>query len=162
MRCGHFYYNNQFLLNQRCTPFMVQFKKHLLFLSEIWVVANFMEYFQKTTRSKIKRQMDKFLAVIKSWNQKASKEKMAFFQKQIWMFANWKDPIKKKFAVPPYRQTCNRSHWNFIFTVVVNCGASLSENNTFFESEGEEKSHCSVQVCKASSSIVQVREDSMK
>jgi len=44
-------------------------------------------------------------------------------------------------------------------TFVVSCGASLSENNTFFESEGEEKSHCSVQVCKASSSIVQLRLD---
>jgi len=44
-------------------------------------------------------------------------------------------------------------------TFVLNCGASISENNTFFESEGEEKSHCSIQVCKASSSIVQLRLD---
>jgi len=44
-------------------------------------------------------------------------------------------------------------------TFIVNCGASVSENNTFFESEGEEKSHCSIQVCKASSSIVQLRLD---
>ena len=40
--------------------------------------------------------------------------------------------------------------------VVTNCGASLSENNTYFESEGEEDSHCSVQVCKGKDDIVQV------
>ena len=39
---------------------------------------------------------------------------------------------------------------------MVNCGASLSENNTYFESDGDEKSHCSIQVCKASEKIVQV------
>jgi len=41
----------------------------------------------------------------------------------------------------------------------VNCGSTLSENNTYFESTGEEKSHCSIQVCKASTSIVQLRLD---
>ena len=45
---------------------------------------------------------------------------------------------------------------NSILAVVSNCGASLSENNTYFESTGDEKSHCSIQVCKASSNIVQV------
>jgi len=44
-------------------------------------------------------------------------------------------------------------------TFVSNCGASLSENNTYFESTGDEKSHCSIQVCKASSTIVQLRLD---
>jgi len=44
-------------------------------------------------------------------------------------------------------------------TFVVNGGATLSENNTYFESTGEEASHCSIQVCKASSSIVQLRLD---
>jgi len=44
-------------------------------------------------------------------------------------------------------------------TFVVNCGASLSENNTYFESDGDEKSHCSIQVCKAKTSIVQLRLD---
>merc|ERR1712223_620763 len=42
---------------------------------------------------------------------------------------------------------------------VVNCGASLSENNTYFESDGDEKSHCSIQICKASDKIVQLRLD---
>jgi len=44
-------------------------------------------------------------------------------------------------------------------TFVENCGAKLSENNTYFESTGEEESHCSIQVCKASSTIVQLRLD---
>jgi len=44
-------------------------------------------------------------------------------------------------------------------TFVSNCGASLSENNTYFESTGDEESHCSIQVCKASSNIVQLRLD---
>jgi len=44
-------------------------------------------------------------------------------------------------------------------TFVSNCGASLSENNTYFESTGDEKAHCSIQVCKASSTIVQLRLD---
>jgi len=44
-------------------------------------------------------------------------------------------------------------------TFISNCGASLSENNTYFESTGDEKSHCSIQVCKASSNIVQLRLD---
>jgi len=44
-------------------------------------------------------------------------------------------------------------------TFISNCGASLSENNTYFESTGDEKSHCSIQVCKASSTIVQLRLD---
>ena len=44
----------------------------------------------------------------------------------------------------------------FLFTVVSACGAVIAENNTYFESEGEEKSHCSISVCKASDSIVQV------
>jgi len=39
------------------------------------------------------------------------------------------------------------------------CGAVIAENNTYFESEGEEKSHCSISVCKASDSIVQLRLD---
>jgi len=44
-------------------------------------------------------------------------------------------------------------------TFISNCGASLSENNTYFESTGDETSHCSIQVCKASSNIVQLRLD---
>jgi len=44
-------------------------------------------------------------------------------------------------------------------TFVVNCGASLSENNTYFESDGDEKSHCSISVCKGKASIVQLRLD---
>jgi len=44
-------------------------------------------------------------------------------------------------------------------TFVTNCGASLSENNTYFESEGEEKSHCSIQLCKGKDNIVQLRLD---
>jgi len=44
-------------------------------------------------------------------------------------------------------------------TFVVNGGAVLAENNTYFESTGDETSHCSIQVCKASSSIVQLRLD---
>ena len=48
---------------------------------------------------------------------------------------------------------------NSILAVISNCGASLSENNTYFESTGDETSHCSIQVCKASSNIVQVRKN---
>jgi len=44
-------------------------------------------------------------------------------------------------------------------TFVVNGGATLSENNTYFESTGDETSHTSIQVCKASSNIVQLRLD---
>jgi len=44
-------------------------------------------------------------------------------------------------------------------TFVANCGAVLSENNTYFESEGEEDSHCSIQVCKGKDNIVQLRLD---
>jgi len=44
-------------------------------------------------------------------------------------------------------------------TFVVNCGVSISENNTYFESDGDEKSHCSISVCKASEKIVQLRLD---
>merc|ERR1712223_1552601 len=44
-------------------------------------------------------------------------------------------------------------------TFVVNCGVSISENNTYFESDGDEKSHCSINVCKASEKIVQLRLD---
>merc|ERR1712223_1228104 len=44
-------------------------------------------------------------------------------------------------------------------TFVVNCGVTISENNTYFESDGDEKSHCSIQVCKASEKIVQLRLD---
>ena len=43
-----------------------------------------------------------------------------------------------------------------LLLVVANCGAALSENNTYFESEGEEDSHCSIQVCKGKDNIVQV------
>ena len=34
-----------------------------------------------------------------------------------------------------------------------------SENNTYFESDGDEKGHCTVKVCKAKASIVQLRLD---
>merc|ERR1712141_608316 len=44
-------------------------------------------------------------------------------------------------------------------TFVVNCGVTISENNTYFESDGDEKSHCSINVCKASEKIVQLRLD---
>jgi len=44
-------------------------------------------------------------------------------------------------------------------TFVVNCGVTISENNTYFESDGDEKSHCSIKVCKASEKIVQLRLD---
>jgi len=44
-------------------------------------------------------------------------------------------------------------------TFVASCGAVLSENNTYFESEGEEDSHCSIQVCKGKDNIVQLRLD---
>ena len=44
----------------------------------------------------------------------------------------------------------------FFNSVVVNCGVTISENNTYFESDGDEKSHCSIKVCKASEKIVQV------
>merc|ERR1711976_291033 len=44
-------------------------------------------------------------------------------------------------------------------TFVVNCGVTISENNTYFESDGDEKSHCSIPVCKASEKIVQLRLD---
>jgi len=54
--------------------------------------------------------------------------------------------------------TC-ASGYGVCCTFVTNCGASLSENNTYFESEGEEDSHCSVQVCKGKDDIVQLRLD---
>lgn len=42
------------------------------------------------------------------------------------------------------------------FLVTVHCGAKVAENNTYFESEGDEKGHCRVAVCKVKPSIVQV------
>lgn len=54
--------------------------------------------------------------------------------------------------------TCAQSY-GVCCTFVSSCGAVISENNTYFESEGEEESHCSISVCKASDSIVQLRLD---
>ena len=129
--------------------------------------------FKKLTSQNLQMlvQMDKFLALIEGWNQKkASKTpnnnenflENSFFSKKKYLDVcnlDWANLKKNHFSNV---QTYKRNHWNFIFTVIVSCGASVSENNTFFESEGEEKSHCSIQVCKASSSIVQVRRDSTK
>ena len=95
-------------------------------------------------------------------NNEKNLENSFFFPKKIFGCLQLGLSQFKKNISPPYKQTYYRNQWNFIFTVIVNCGASVSENNTFFESEGEEKSHCSIQVCKASSSIVQVRRDSTK
>merc|ERR1712029_787772 len=39
------------------------------------------------------------------------------------------------------------------------CGDVSSENNTYFESDGDEKGHCTVKICKAKASIVQLRLD---
>merc|ERR1712156_980362 len=54
--------------------------------------------------------------------------------------------------------TC-ASGYGVCCTFVVNCGVTISENNTYFESDGDEKSHCSIKVCKASEKIVQLRLD---
>ena len=44
-------------------------------------------------------------------------------------------------------------------TVTARCGDVSSENNTYFESDGDEKGHCTVKICKAKASIVQLRLD---
>ena len=46
-----------------------------------------------------------------------------------------------------------------IITVTARCGDVSSENNTYFESDGDEKGHCTVKICKAKASIVQLRLD---
>ena len=43
-----------------------------------------------------------------------------------------------------------------IFIVTAYCGDVSSENNTYFESDGDEKGHCTLKVCKNKPSIVQV------
>jgi len=44
-------------------------------------------------------------------------------------------------------------------TFTLHCGDKSSENNTYFESDGDEKGHCSVKICKNKPSIVQLRLD---
>jgi len=44
-------------------------------------------------------------------------------------------------------------------TFTARCGDVSSENNTYFESDGDEKGHCTVKICKAKASIVQLRLD---
>ena len=48
---------------------------------------------------------------------------------------------------------------NCFITVTARCGDVSSENNTYFESDGDEKGHCTVKICKAKASIVQLRLD---
>ena len=48
---------------------------------------------------------------------------------------------------------------NWIISVTARCGDVSSENNTYFESDGDEKGHCTVKICKAKASIVQLRLD---
>merc|ERR1711953_690255 len=44
-------------------------------------------------------------------------------------------------------------------TFTARCGDVSSENNTYFESDGDEKGHCTLRICKAKESIVQLRLD---
>ena len=43
-----------------------------------------------------------------------------------------------------------------LFPVAVNCGTTISENNTYFESKGSELGSCSIKICKCNSNVCQV------
>ena len=45
---------------------------------------------------------------------------------------------------------------NGLIAVVVKCGTTTTENNTYFESGGSETGSCQINICKASTNICQV------